>query len=167
MQRGILIPVRDISGRIQGLQIRRDNADKRKYRWVSSADIENGTGCKAEGWVHTAGSAGDCVLLIEGPLKADIVYYLTGQTTVAVPGVNSLKHLEKTLRELTELGLKRVMTTFDMDFLKNPHVQTGYTELTNLLERLELSFGTYLWSPDYNGLDDYIWECCLERASGA
>ena len=34
--RGILIPVRDMKGRIQGLQIRRDNVTRRKFRWVSS-----------------------------------------------------------------------------------------------------------------------------------
>lgn len=37
-KRGILIPVRDRYGRIQGLQIRRDNVEKRKFRWVSSTE---------------------------------------------------------------------------------------------------------------------------------
>jgi hypothetical protein len=161
-RRGILIPVRDIQGRIQGLQIRRDNVNKRKYRWVSSAEIEGGTeGCGAEGWTHIAGPVREGVLLIEGPMKADIVHWLTGRTAVAVPGVNALKHLERTLIELTELGVKQVMTAFDMDFLKNPNVQNGYAELTNLLNRMNLRYGTYLWRPDYNGLDDYVWECCL------
>jgi hypothetical protein len=53
-----------------------------------------------------------------------------------------------------------------MDFLKNPHVQNGYAELTDLLGRMDLRFGTYLWHPAYNGLDDYVWECCLGRAGG-
>ena len=38
-KRGILIPVRDRFRRIQGLQIRRDNASRRKFRWVSSAEM--------------------------------------------------------------------------------------------------------------------------------
>jgi hypothetical protein len=62
-----------------------------------------------------------------------------------------------------ERGLKHIMTAFDMDFLKNPHVQNGYGELVGLLGRMGLSFGTYLWPPEYNGLDDYVWECCLKR----
>ena len=37
--RGILIPVRDSKGRIQGMQIRRDNATRRKFRWVSSLSL--------------------------------------------------------------------------------------------------------------------------------
>ena len=52
-KRGILIPVRDRFGRIQGLQIRRDNVSRRKFRWVSSAEMEDG--CRAEGWTHLAG----------------------------------------------------------------------------------------------------------------
>jgi hypothetical protein len=161
-QRGILIPVRDIQNRIQGLQIRRDNVSRRKHRWVSSAEIKGGAdGCGAEGWIHIAGPVRERALLIEGPMKADIVHWLTGQTVVAVPGVNALKHLERTLAKLTELGVNRVMTAFDMDFLTNPHVQNGYAELTALLDRMNLRYGTYLWQPDYNGLDDYIWGFCL------
>jgi hypothetical protein len=164
MQRGILIPVRNIQNKIQGLQVRRDNQEKRKYRWVSSANIEFGThGCGAEGWVHLAGQVKKQVILIEGPLKADIVHFLTGQTVTAIPGVNSLKHLENILIELRELGMERIMTAFDMDFLRNPHVKNGYEELVTLLNRINIRFGTYLWHPDYNGLDDYVWECCLGR----
>ena len=162
-KRGILIPVRDIQGRIQGLQVRRDDVSKRKYRWVSSAGIESGTnGCGAEGWLHLSGPIRDTILLTEGPLKADIVHHLTGQTVLAVPGVNSLKHLEHTLIELKAFGVKKIMTAFDMDFLRNPHVQSGYGELTRLLGRHGFSYGTYLWRPDFNGLDDFIWQ--LQKA---
>jgi len=155
-QRGILIPVLDMQGRIQGLQIRRDNVKKRKFRWVSSK--ERSDGCKAEGWVHIAGSIRDRVLLIEGPMKADIIHFLTGQTVVAVPGVNTLTQLEIVLIQLKELGVKQVMTAFDMDFLTNPNVQNGYNELIWLINRIGIKFGTYLWHPDYNGLDDFVWE---------
>ena len=69
--RGILIPVRDSKGRIQGMQIRRDNATRRKFRWVSSTGRTDG--CKAEGWVHIAGEPRAMVLLTEGPMKADVI----------------------------------------------------------------------------------------------
>lgn len=160
-KRGILVPVRDVLGRIQGMQVRRDNADKRKYRWVSSADMRGG--CGAESWVHLAGPIRERIILSEGPMKADIIYHLTGQTVLAVPGVNSLKHLEPALRALTERGTTRIMTAFDMDFLKNPHVQSGYESLVSLLSDMSMTYGTYLWSPEYNGLDDYVWDCCIQR----
>ena len=77
-------------------------------------------GCRAETWAHIAGSLRETIILIEGPLKADIVHELTGQTVVAVAGVNDLTHLEETLREFRALGVQKIMTAFDMDFLKNP-----------------------------------------------
>lgn len=166
-QRGILIPVRDMHGRIQGLQIRRDNVARRKFRWVSSAEDRNGKplldGCRAMGWVHVAGPPQSVILLIEGPLKADIVHCLTGHTVVAVAGVNTLSLLEETLQVLREHEVKRIMTAFDMDFLSNPHVQSGYNNLTQLLTNLGFSYGTYVWDPQYNGLDDYVWKHCLQR----
>ena len=68
-----------------------------------------------------------------------------------------------TLEELTDLGVRNVMTCFDMDYLKNWHVESAYTNLVQMLGRLPLSFGTYLWAPDHNGLDDFIWEFCLKK----
>lgn len=70
---------------------------------------------------------------------------------------------ETTLKELTGLGVRHVMTCFDMDYLKNWHVEAAYVNLVNLLGGLPLTFGTYLWSPDYNGLDDFIWEFFMEK----
>jgi len=160
-QRGILIPVRDHLGRIQGLQIRRDNVTRRKFRWVSSAELPDG--CRAEGWIHIAGPVREQVLLTEGPMKGDVIHHLSGQTVVAVPGVNALTQLEITLTELKSLGVKHIMTAFDMDFMKNPHVQNGYYELVRTLSRMGFSFGTYIWHPEYNGLDDYIWENLMDR----
>ena len=52
--RGILIPVRDVQGQIQGLQVRLDNVEKRKFRWLSSNGLEEGCGAKT--WVHLGGT---------------------------------------------------------------------------------------------------------------
>lgn len=155
-QRGILIPVRNQEGLIAGLQIRRDNVKRRKFRWLSSC--ERNDGCGAKGCIHIAGPVRERMLLIEGPIKADVVHHLTGQSLIAVPGVNALTQLEPALCELRELGLRSVMTCFDMDFIANHYVQNGYTALTVLLDNCSLRYGTYLWNPDYNGLDDYVWK---------
>ena len=160
--RGILIPVRDIQGRIQGLQIRRDNAEKRKFRWVSSRDRKDG--CASKTWTHFAGPVREKILLIEGPLKADVIFHLTGQSVLAVPGVNSLPQLECALTLLKESGVRQIMTAFDMDFLCKFSVQNGYNELTGLLKRLGFRYGTYLWNPGFNGLDDYVWERFCNQA---
>lgn len=155
-KRGILIPVRDSCGRIQGLQIRRDNVAKRKFRWVSSTEKKDG--CKAEGWTHLSGPIRPVIVLTEGPMKADIINALTGLTVLAVPGVNTLTQLEITLTELRSEGLTEIKTAFDMDFATNHHVQNGYNSLLQLLGDMGFRYGTYLWDPAYKGLDDYIWE---------
>lgn len=162
-KRGILIPVRDRYGRIQGLQIRRDNVTRRKFRWVSSA--ERPDGCRAEGWVHLAGPVQSKIILTEGPMKADVIHALTGMTVLAVPGVNALTQLEAALNDLRMEGLKEIKTAFDMDFATNQHVQNGYDSLLALLGSMGFQYGTYLWDPRYKGLDDYIWEYCLQRQS--
>lgn len=154
--RGILIPSRNLDGKIQGLHIRLDCITKRKFRWLSS--VGKLEGCKAEGWTHIVGPVRPQILLVEGFMKADIIHCLTGQTVVAVPGVNTLVHLEELLQTLKNLGVEKIMTVFDMDFLAKPSVQSGYRELTNTIEKIGIRYGTYLWEPFYNGLDDYVWE---------
>lgn len=51
----------------------------------------------------------------------------------------------------------------NMDYLKNWHVENAYRNLVALLGKLDITFGTYLWVPDHNGLDDYIWEFCMNQ----
>ena len=132
-----------------------------KFRWVSGTGRTDG--CKAEGWVHIAGEPRAMVLLTEGPMKADVIHYLTGQTVLAVAGVNTLTQLELILPQLHEQGVERIMTAFDMDFMENPHVQGGYRTLVSLLSDAGFRYGTYLWDPRYKGLDDYVWEHCFQR----
>lgn len=158
--RGILIPVRDVQGQIQGLQVRLDNVKKRKFRWLSSNGLEEGCGAKT--WVHLAGEPRPLVLLTEGPMKADVIHFLTGQTVLAVAGVNSLSQLKPALEKLQAAGMEQIMTAFDMDYLVNPHVQNGQENLTHLLEECGIAYGTYLWDPRYKGLDDYIWGCLCD-----
>lgn len=155
--RGILVPVRDVKGRIQGMQVRLDSAKKRKFRWLSSAGLPEGCGAKT--WVHLAGEPRPLVLLTEGPMKADVIHFLTGQTVLAVAGVNSLSQLKPVLEKLQAAGMEQIMTSFDMDYLVNPHVQNGQENLNRLLEECRIAYGTYLWDPQYKGLDDYIWGC--------
>ena len=59
--------------------------------------------------------------------------------------------------------MEEIKTAFDMDLATNEHVQNGYRSLTALLSQMGFHFGTYLWDPQYKGLDDYIWEGCYQR----
>lgn len=161
LERGILIPVRDIQGRIQGLQVRLDKVDKRKYRWVSSRQRRDGSATKA--FCHLSGSVVPEIMLTEGPLKADVVRALTGRTVLAVPGVNALSALEPVLLELKQLGMQKIMTAYDMDMLENPHVREANNKLGELLAKHQIHFGMYYWDAAYKGIDDYVWHLMQEK----
>ena len=96
-------------------------------------------------------------------MKADIIYSLSGNTTLAVPGVNGLGHLEEALTQLKNRGLAHIQAAFDMDYMTNYHVQAGYTNLYALLDSLDISYSTLVWDPRYKGLDDFIWEHELQK----
>ncbi len=160
-KRGILLPVRDLQGRIQGMQIRLDNAAKRKFRWLSSA--ERLDGCQAEGRPHLVGKIQKTIIITEGVMKADIIHALSGRTVLAVPGVHSLSRLKEPLQEMQEMGLQEVKTAFDMDFMTNHHVQEAMDKLLELLDELGFKYSTYVWDSRYKGLDDYIWEFKMKK----
>ena len=156
-KRGILIPARTPEGKIQGLQLRIDDSQKGKFRWISSVGKQDG--CKAECWTHIAGKPAVTVILTEGPMKADAIHFLTGATVIAVPGVNSLNHLKDMLLYVKSKGTQKIMTAFDMDYLRNPFVRDAYQNLAAVISSVDMEYGTYLWDPAHKGLDDYIWHC--------
>ena len=83
---GLLIPVRDVVGRIQGMQLRLDRGEKR-YIWLSSPDVAS-SGTPA----HVARPAqvtDQRVYLTEGPLKADIAAHRLGAIAVGITGVGT------------------------------------------------------------------------------
>ena len=97
-------------------------------------------------------------------MKADVIHALTGLSVLAVPGVNGLSQLSEALTDLQRNhGLESIKTAFDMDYTSNYHVQAGYAALYTLLDKLDLTYSTYLWDPRYKGLDDYIWESLLRK----
>lgn len=154
---GILIPVRDIAGRIQGLKIRLDDTKDGKFRWLSSRGRCEGSG--AENWVHIAGKAGEQVIITEGPMKADIVSILSGLCVIAVAGVNSIEKLSGILEKMKSIGTKKVMICFDMDFFNNPHVQDGLRNLCELISKTGIQFKIMMWNGAYKGIDDFLYGC--------
>ena len=122
--KGFLIPVRNKNGLIQGMKIRLDDADKpnRKYRWLSSRDLPNGT--RSYSYIHVTGDTTQKrAFLTEGPLKGDVASYLAHDALfVCVGGVNAIRGLKKTLMGL---GVSRVVEAMDMDQMTNPDVRNA------------------------------------------
>ena len=152
---GVLIPIRDIKGRIEGFQIRVDHPKgSNKYLYYSSGSCESGT--KAKTWIHcTEGIAeSDDIILTEGALKADTIYALSGMPVIAVMGVRSVKYLPGFIEK--NLTGKTIHVAFDMDSYDNPHVQKAEQALFDIFEQKEIKYRRLVWDDNYKGLDDYL-----------
>lgn len=152
---GFLIPVRNKEGLIQGLKIRLDDeADPgRKYRWLSSRDMPNGT--RSYSWIHVTGNtASRRAYLTEGPLKGDVASFLDNDALfVCIGGVNAIHGLKETVLDLSVTELVEAM---DMDQTTNPHVRNAILSIRKEIGRLpNIKYSKYVWSPAYKGVDDY------------
>lgn len=149
---GFFIPVRDIQGRIQGMQIRLDDDHDRKYIWFSSRGKLSGTGAHA--WIGVHGVPTKTVIVTEGPLKADIAHFLSRYTFVSVAGVDATKGIEQVLNDL---GAKRVFIAYDMDLKNNKNVQKAKEKLEKKLIQAGFEVHTKTWDERLGkGIDDYL-----------
>ncbi len=154
---GILVPVCSKEGFIQGLQIRLDNTDKKKYRWLSSNPeyhYENGT--RAYSWVHVTGNRNSKTACItEGGLKGDVASYLRNDSLfVCVPGVCNTEFLVETLKNL---GVSNLVGCYDMDCCVNRDVQISLEKMQKeIRQKLHLDYEPFLWDPKYNGIDEFM-----------
>ena len=158
---GFLIPVRNKDGLIQGLKIRLDDADapNRKYRWLSSRGLPNGT--RSYSWVHvTGGRSRKRAFLTEGPLKGDVASFLANdELFLCIGGVNALHGLTDTIREL---GVREVVEAMDMDQMTNPNVRKAVLTMRKEVQKIPgIRYSKYTWNPAYKGVDDYL----LSRAA--
>lgn len=150
---GLLIPVCNSEGYIQGLQMRLDvQNDEKKFRWFSSNHFTNGT--KAQPWVHIVGDVNArYACLTEGPMKADIASVLSdGLLLIAVPGVNAINMLPEVLRELR---VTKIYEAFDMDKRSKFEVKQALIALRRTIFSMGIAYKSCTWNPEYKGIDDY------------
>ena len=154
---GILIPVCNKEGYIQGLQMRLDipEGDRdNKFRWFSSNHFNCGTGAKP--WVHVVGDTNaQDACLTEGAMKADITSVLSdGRLFIAVPGVNSINQLTDVIKGMKT---RKVYEAFDMDKRSKPEVKSALITLRNTLNDIGVECVGCEWNPKYKGIDDYFY----------
>ena len=157
---GILIPVRNMESKIQGLQLRLDDTSNRKYRWLSSNYFQNGA--KAEPWIHVTGNIhSTSAYITEGPLKADVASHLSGDRLfIAIPGINCTERLPDVLKSM---GIIRVAEALDMDKLMKPEVSKAVENIRNIVQTCGIGYVPFQWDSRYKGIDDYL---CYRKASG-
>lgn len=152
---GIAIPVRDIKRRIVGLQIRCDNAERGRYKWLSSRGFNSG--CSPGAPVHVAGkvSVKSEVWITEGPLKADIAALKLGRLMLAVAGVGNWPGVIPIIRALRP---GRAIIAFDMDKVSNSTVRLHSEALMACLIRQGIRTFEADWDEHFKGLDDLLTE---------
>lgn len=154
----LLIPVRDVTGRIVGCQLRSDRATTR-YRWLSSSGKPEGTAATARSHyalpylVEWQGVA----IITEGPLKADVVADRLHRAVIGNPGVwNFASDIGSVLR-LTLPGLKVVIVAYDADAATNPQVMAALRKLVVVLSRAGFDVRVWTWDSSVaKGLDDLL-----------
>jgi Protein of unknown function (DUF3987)/Domain of unknown function (DUF3854) len=149
---GMLIPVRDLTGRIVALRIRQDEGEP-KYCWLSTAN-RGGAGSGAR--VHvpkTIATATKTIRITEGELKADIATSRSGILTLSIPGVGIWR---PALEVLAKLECDTVRLAIDMDARDNPDVARALDEIAFGL--VEAGYGLELetWPAEFKGIDDAL-----------
>lgn len=161
---GFLIPVRNIQGQIQGLQIRVDNwflnkkPTLKKYIWLSSVSKEKGTSSGAP--VHIVCpeniriSSETKLWITEGPLKADIASLYMGITFMGIAGVSLYK---QAANEVSNMGLRKTRVAYDTDLKENPHVKDAQIELLQELAIRGVKAVPVTWNDVFGkGIDDML-----------
>jgi hypothetical protein len=150
---GIAIPVKDTKQRVIGVQVRCDNTEGGRYRWLSSRGFNRG--CSPGAPAHVAGtvSTGGEVWITEGPLKADIAALKLDRLVLAVAGVGNWSSAIPIIRELEP---SRAIIAFDMDKVSNPTVKTHSESLMAWLIRHDVRTFEADWNTHFKGLDDLL-----------
>ena len=164
---GILVPYFDLEGRIQGLQIRKDNAKDHKYAWFSSSYVPKWAKTydyctKAKTFTGWCGNWKDnkpvipddgVIYLTEGAMKAKLASILSEKAFLAIPGVKCMEELKKTLQGLKSLGAKKIIVAYDMDRFMNLDVSVSLRKIIELITSCGLECTYIKWSAEYVDFD--------------
>jgi hypothetical protein len=110
---GLLVPVRDVHGRIQALKLRR--AGEPKYVYVTGGDGGTSPGAPIHVPLGVVAPA-PVIRAVEGELKADVAFALDGTPTIGVPGVTQWRPALPVLRAL---GAATVVVAYDAPDVHN------------------------------------------------
>jgi len=152
---GMLVPVRDIEGRIVALKIRADEAGEgSKYTYLTSTKYGGpGPGSQVHVPLHDDLDV-SVVRLTEGELKAEVATALTGTLTVSMPGVSSWRPALEVARSL---GSGVVHLAFDADAKHNEQVALALRESYRTLKGRGFEVVLETWPRERGkGIDDLL-----------
>jgi hypothetical protein len=151
---GLLVPVRDMNGRVVAIKVRRDDAGNGpRYSYLSSTRYG---GPSPGSPLHVPlGIRAPCerVRLTEGELKGDVATVLSGLPTLAVAGVANWRPCLEVLREL---GAKTVILAFDADATEKVQVAQALAACAEALATEGLVVELERWPGQHKGIDDLM-----------
>lgn len=153
---GLLIPVRDLVGRIVALKVRRRDVEpgQQRYLYVTSA---RAGGPSAASVVHVPRAALELrhrpLVITEGELKADVSTALCGRPVVSLPGVGAWR---MAIDAVDAWGAPEVAVAFDADARSNRTVARALVCLVDALRASGRRVSTWRWDGPAKGLDDYL-----------
>ena len=168
---GILIPCRDIAGRIVALKVRRRDPvpeDEARYTFVTSS---NHRGPKALMEAHVPAVAlalrgkVEPLVLTEGELKADVSTALSGLPVVSIPGVGKWQLGAELARQW---GARSVAVALDADAHRKEDVARAQGALLAALRAEGLDARLWQWPEEQGkGLDDLLLRARRATETGA
>jgi len=158
---GIVIPLRDLEGRIVALKVRADKpGNGPKYSYITSSGR---TGAVQDGPspmpivhlpVHKNSSRAVRVRLTEGELKADIATAISGDLTISIPGVSIWRPAVPVLKKLAP---EKVILSFDADARKNYNVARALQNTAIALQTEGFAVELETWPEEWGkGIDDVL-----------
>lgn len=173
--KGIFIPIRNTDGKIEGLQIRRDNKNvgEKRYVWFSSIFASFKENCK---YGVSSGSPMDVLypdkqpnqvlFITEGKFKSEAVVQKIGSVCISVQGVGNWRNIDKTIKEAEKVtrkkypkfkGFTRIYVAFDSDMSYKYPVYKQLKKMSDFLqEKTDLALYYLHWTEEYKGIDDML-----------
>jgi hypothetical protein len=152
---GLLIPVRDLAGRMLAVKVRRDDSGKGpRYSYLSSTRYGGpGPGAAVHVPLGTEAPA-KVVRLTEGELKADLATVLGDVATISAPGVTNWRPC---LDAVKSLGAEVVRLAFDMDAFEKAPVARALLQCSEALIADGLQVELERWPLEGGkGIDDLL-----------
>jgi hypothetical protein len=155
---GILVPIRDLQGRITALMVRADDdrngGTRHRYTFLSSKKY-GGAGPGAPAHVPSHSNMDTTTVRVtEGPLKSDIATALSGRLTIGLPGVAAWM---RAAAILGQLGAQTARLALDADARTNRKVAGALACLAEDLKAKSFTVELELWdAKDGKGVDDLL-----------
>lgn len=152
---GLVIPIRDLAGRVIRLRIR-TGLKGRKYVWCSSGERSGGIGSGTP--VHVVMPRQrpreiKFVAIVEGEFKAIAIADRLGIPAISVAGVNAVAGV---IPALAEIGTPAAVIFYDTDAATNLHVAAAEKRLTGDITDAGYVAYRATWSEHHKGIDDAL-----------